>query len=654
MAISTKKRKVVKGGTFGYEEKNKVKLCRELADIFEQLHGDKIHINNGSYGNSINEYDHDGKPTYNISIQKTANRSTKTSLEDSLSHILTKSARKSFTNKKDEINNFAQENHKNKIGIMSETIFDAFENKRSESWSAAIYKGYKERVTESNKLDGEKLITEIKDPVEALNAARLGLTEMVANSEFPEANDFIKSVERTMPKASVLLTNDYVQRVLKPWYQKITHQDDPENKPEDEEGQEEEGEEQGEGGQGNGQGEGEQEGEGQPDPNEPKWKSQPVSEAQKRYIQKLGGNPNAPKTKGQAHELIEKLLNGEDTEEEETGNSNGKVEDTEAEDKIDEATRNSLRSLLANDTGDGCDPTVDFENDTIEDQQEQGEEEIEQIENKLSEITNDEPVKKYNIQDKIDHAVGHSITNQKLPEPYDVKFNKTTVNRLKQLFKRIKSKQSQELADSGSDIDVDQYIRNQVEGGHEFLLSDVEQKGFAVVIGVDESGSMGNGNIESARELCATLYKAFDGMPNVDIYVFGWTTGYDDATGKSGVIMKKITKFSEVGSLRATGGTPFLEATFYLADFVEKLPHSKKLMFQITDGDIYHDQTLAHYFAKLRKAKIDVTGIQISYSKSQSMIDLFGKTNYIQTQSMDRINGAMTKTIVSKFMRCMK
>ena len=35
---SDKKRKIVKGGSFGYEEKNKVKICREIADIFEQLH----------------------------------------------------------------------------------------------------------------------------------------------------------------------------------------------------------------------------------------------------------------------------------------------------------------------------------------------------------------------------------------------------------------------------------------------------------------------------------------------------------------------------------------------------------------------------------------------------------------------------------------
>ena len=76
-------------------------------------------------------------------------------------------------------------------------------------------------------------------------------------------------------------------------------------------------------------------------------------------------------------------------------------------------------------------------------------------------------------------------------------------------------------------------------------------------------------------------------------------------------------------------------------------------MFQITDGDVYHDEALGKYFNKLRKSKIEITGIQISDCKSQSMIDLFGKENYIQTSSIDKIKGAVTKNIVGKFMRCM-
>ena len=40
--------------------------------------------------------------------------------------------------------------------------------------------------------------------------------------------------------------------------------------------------------------------------------------------------------------------------------------------------------------------------------------------------------------------------------------------------------------------------------------------------------------MHSAKKLCATLYKAFEDMPNVDIYVFGWTTGYSDETNRNG------------------------------------------------------------------------------------------------------------------------
>jgi hypothetical protein len=135
-------------------------------------------------------------------------------------------------------------------------------------------------------------------------------------------------------------------------------------------------------------------------------------------------------------------------------------------------------------------------------------------------------------------------------------------------------------------------------------------------------------------------------MPNVDIYVFGWTTGV------GGLAIKKITKFSEVGKLQATGGTPFLEATYYCANFCENLPHKKKLFFQITDGDVYSDGALEKYFEKLRKSKMEVTGIQIGYGMSTSMRNLFGNKNYIHTQDLNGANSGITKTIVQKFARC--
>ena len=40
----------------------------------------------------------------------------------------------------------------------------------------------------------------------------------------------------------------------------------------------------------------------------PKWTNEPPTEKQLQYIEKLGGDRNVPKTKGEASEMITKLL----------------------------------------------------------------------------------------------------------------------------------------------------------------------------------------------------------------------------------------------------------------------------------------------------------------------------------------------------------
>ena len=39
----------------------------------------------------------------------------------------------------------------------------------------------------------------------------------------------------------------------------------------------------------------------------PQWTNDPATDAQRQYIKKLGGDENAPKTKGEASEMITKL-----------------------------------------------------------------------------------------------------------------------------------------------------------------------------------------------------------------------------------------------------------------------------------------------------------------------------------------------------------
>jgi hypothetical protein len=655
--------RVATGGSFGFEEQEKIRICQNIADVVGFIKNAKINVKHGDYygtGVTHESLGEDDKQHIVISVNKTENRTSKTDMEDSVAHVLFPSAKIAYEKLKGEIIGFGNENHLQQLGNLSDQVFDALEKARVKSCMSVPYKGYADRSTESNLKDG-KIIQVIDDPVKALHAAQLGLEDLVKASDFPSAWDSVQAMERVGNKATVIATNEYMNTTVKPWYQLIEDENKPEDQPEGGEGPQG-GDQGGNQGQGNpsptggegeeGEGEGDEQnpqGDGStpdpaPDSKQPKWKSQPVSEPQKRYIKKLGGDPSIPDTKGEASDMIKKLLNDEPTPEQpvqepETDPTKEKLYKTWTDN-----SGNSPRQI-----GGGCDPTIDLDCDTVAQQQDEGEQEIEKIEDKISEfLQQEDPVQTDHLtQSDIEHKFKKGA-EVKLSDhnTSEVHVNMGVVNKLKPLFKRLKDKQTSEADSTGSDIDVDLYIKNQVEGGTDFLLEDKEERGFAVVIGVDESGSMGGSNIEAARTLCGTLYKSFEDMPNVDIYVFGWTTGV------GGLAIKKIEKFSEVGKLQATGGTPFLEATYYCANFADKLPHKKKLLFQITDGDVYADNHLNKYFEKLRKSKMEVTGIQIGYGMSNEMRDLFGKKNYIHTQDMNGANSQITKTIVQKFARC--
>ena len=638
---NTKKIKIAKGGTFGFEEKEKTSICSSIADVVGFVKNATIKVTHDLYNSEgiIQESQFNSRlPTYVINVRKTENRSSKTSMEDSVAHVLFPSARKTYVNIREEITSFSEGNDINKIHKLCDDVFDSLEKARVRSCMIVPYKGYDERSRESNNLDAKQII-EINDPIKALYASQLGQTDLVKNSQFPQANDYIKAMERTGNKATVIATKQYMEQVVKPWYEFI--------KEEQKQQQTDEGNDENEGNDKNGQSDNDSNDsdDDKPESQKPKWCKDPITDSQKRYIQKLGGNADESKTKGEASKQISDLLSKIGTKKpEQTPNTKP--------DKITKAVISNDDDHIKN-IGQGCNPVIDWDNDTVKGQKNQGEQDIDEVENKISEFLRNQV--KYDqdqqiTQEDIEHSIGrHGIIPLSECKNHEVKVNMFVVNQLKPLFRRLKSKQISEIDSVGTDVDVDLYIKNHIEGGTDFLMTPDEQKGFAVVIGVDESGSMGGSNIESARTLCATLYKSFEDMANVDIYVFGWTTGL------GGLQIKKITKFSDVGKLDATGGTPFLESTYYCANFTEKLKHKKRLFFQITDGDILNDHALEKYFSKLRRSRIDITGIQISTTRENpQMKALFGKHNYIHTKSMESAGGVITRDIVQKFAKCIQ
>jgi hypothetical protein len=535
-----------------------------------------------------------------------------------------------------------------------------------------VFKGFDERHKEADLVHAKKLFGDdfkLNDPVSALQCAQLGLNDLVEKSEFKRANQYMKDVERTTGEGSIILTNEYVEEVVKPWYL--------ENFGKEPEGQDGNGKggkngnpaPQGAGGNsGEGEtdpdadGETDQEGEGNGNPkyddkheDAKDWKGKEPTDKQKEYIKKYGPQDEpVPKTRGGAYDLVSDLMNNQPTKTDKKEPEEVPDPTTDELKKVIRETKSRRKGINVGENMQGKETNFDVKKG-IEEAKKDGEKMIDTIEEALADVARGQPNEnKRQIMFKkgeLEALVGGVNVVKNLPVIEQPQVDKHTVNKLKSIFKRLKSKPKTETSDSGQDIDVELFIKDEIEGGTDFLMDDVEQQGFAVVIGIDESGSMGGQPIQIARNLAGTLYKAFENMPNVEIHVVGWQSAGSHCD------VHIIKRYQDVGTLYAGGGTPFRQATLYLGEYMRRLPQKKKLMFQITDGGVSYDKQTMDYLSQLRKQGGNVvTGMCISYYQGgdPSMRDLFGKDNYLSFDSMASVNKVLIEDITKTFVRYMR
>jgi len=681
MTKKTKETKKRKGTSFGYEDRQKESILQKTVDIFEAIKKTQINLDLKTYAlqNQADVYDGYDDKKHFITVGKRKDENVKTSLERGLAYVAFDTSKKQYVNDplyKENLKQFAQIKHQSQVSDLIDSVYASLESRRVHSCMGHVFKGFDERYKEADKLHAKNVFTSkadftINDPVTALQCSQLGLEELVENSDFPEANKFMKNVERTSGAGSLILTKDFVEDVLKPWYQK-TFGNEPEG---------------GQGGDGEGDGDSEGDSEGsnendsdsddsnesdssgydKPHKDAKNWKGKKPTEKQTDYLEKLGYDGKIPDTRGGTSDLISELANDEGiTNPDPVKDHNVEEDDADKFDPVGNEDDKKLQDLEFNtkwqrqQTNIGEKMTGQIENftaETLEEAQQDGDDLIENIEDALSEIgrgdseENKSPRKITWRKKELEGELGGVEEIKNLPVIAQPQVDQQTVNKLKQIFKRIKSKPREEVSDSGTEIDVDLFIKDELEGATDFLIEDVEQQGFAVVIGIDESGSMGGNPIQIARNLCGTLYKAFENMPNVEIHVIGWQSNVSHCD------IHKITSYREVGTLHAGGGTPFTKATLYLGEFVKKLPQKKKLFFQITDGGVAYDKKTKVYLENMRKENNTVvTGMLISYydGGDQAMEDLFGKDNFLRFNNMEAVKSVMINDIAKRFLRHMK
>ena len=238
------------------------------------------------------------------------------------------------------------------------------------------------------------------------------------------------------------------------------------------------------------------------------------------------------------------------------------------------------------------------------------------------------------------------------------KIDGKTATILSKTFQKMAEQYVDHLDDQGSEVDIDAYINNRVKGTNDpCLVSEKLGAGATVLVSIDGSGSMGHsGDLDRARDLLATLYKASEKVKNIKLIANVWSSNYAGDVG--------VTVINSVDDLHKIGGTdkymftPTHEALIFSAKQLRGQDGRKKLMIMITDGvpQYYKNQyeipagTL-HKMCKTALKKslrisprimcIDITN---HWKYSEMLRDIFGK-RLISVEDMD----SASKFVVKEF-----
>ena len=588
-----------------FETSYENEIYQNMISIFEQLKKKKIKLkifedNRAELEDTRSEFE------ISLGIAKEA-VSPKTKLEIVLSKIIFNSPDKEFEKhiksmspKTDPIQ------HKLLLKNLT-TIYNILESRRLESCYGDIYKGAKDRFEDarhyyfSNQFQKNAIPN---DPIEALRFARYDQTDLVLNSEFKVAIDYINGVELTGKKGAYDLALMYWEKVVQKFLFDEREKIEESN---------------------------------MEDINSDQIQNQKSKDGTEES--KTNSEQNDDESVKTSEDIINEKIENE---------INAKIKQVDEKikwKKIKDTGKHKLLSNFKNPFEIDSNNNSSFA-ETCERLKKTGNKEILTVEKELEKISKKQSIQKYswkNIQGRI--TVGtHDHTEL-------IEFNKTTSRKLKNTFKKIRGGKIGEVDSTGEDIDVDAYIDFKINKVGNFLVSSKNFVGFDIILAIDESSSMSK-NMDTVKRMCATLYDAISDLSHVRLTIIGWNGTGDEC------FIKKITKPTQIGSLEGFGETPLATAVWYAKHEIEKMTSQKRLFFLITDGHPtkYQDIEIARKGIKLMSHNgIICNGIYVgdNYQRDillmkEMFVDDFvicKNFNYVDTYLMDKISKQIIRSI---------
>ena len=152
----------------------------------------------------------------------------------------------------------------------------------------------------------------------------------------------------------------------------------------------------------------------------------------------------------------------------------------------------------------------------------------------------------------------------------------------------------------------------------------------SILVSIDASGSMDGGEVEVARDMMATMYKAINGIRGVRLEGIVWAGGGADEVGVSSI--NNYRQCSRIHCRSNYGSTPTPYAVEYSERVLEHMKGRKKLLIVITDGSpnycsdgsLNANQMVRKEVNRARKKGYGTLGMYIGHGDNSNMEIMFG------------------------------